>query len=167
MDKLLMLSSLSLRRPKKEAALNHVQEVTILLVEDDAGHARLIEKNLRRSNITNQILTIGEGQAALDYLFDRGQYAGSRSARPLLVLLDLNLPVLDGYQVLQYMKADERTKRIPVIILTTTDDTREVARCYELGCNVYMTKPVDYQRFSEAIRKLGLFLSVVSVPNGA
>ena len=167
MDKLLMLSSPSLRRPKKEAALNHVQEVTILLVEDDAGHARLIEKNLRRSNITNQIITIGEGQAALDYLFDRGQYAGSRSARPLLVLLDLNLPVLDGYQVLQYMKADERTKRIPVIILTTTDDTREVARCYELGCNVYMTKPVDYQRFSEAIRKLGLFLSVVSVPNGA
>jgi CheY-like chemotaxis protein len=147
--------------------LNHIQEVTILLVEDDAGHARLIEKNLRRSNITNRIITLGEGQAALDFLFGEGHYTGSQSPRPLLVLLDLNLPVLDGYQVLQRMKADERTRHIPVITLTTTDDTREVARCYELGCNVYMTKPVDYQRFSEAIRKLGLFLSVVSIPNGA
>ena len=142
------------------------QEVTILLVEDDPGHARLIEKNLRRSNITNEIVTIGDGQEAVDYLFGAGQYAATEPPRPLLVLLDLNLPALDGYQVLQHMKADERTKCIPVIILTTTDDPREVARCYELGCNVYMTKPVDYERFSEAIRKLGLFLSVVTVPNG-
>jgi len=142
------------------------QEVTILLVEDDPGHARLIQKNLHRSNITNEIVTIADGQSAVDYLFGAGHYAGSQPSRPLLVLLDLNLPVLDGYQVLQRMKADERTKRIPVIILTTTDDAREVARCYELGCNVYMTKPVDYERFSEAIRKLGLFLSVVTVPNG-
>lgn len=143
------------------------QQVTILLVEDDPGHARLIEKNLRRSNITNEIVTIDDGQRALDYLFGSGQYAGREPSRSLLVLLDLNLPVLDGYQVLQHMKADERTRCIPVIILTTTDDAREVARCYELGCNVYMTKPVDYERFSEAIRKLGLFLSVVTVPNGA
>lgn len=143
------------------------QQVTILLVEDDPGHARLIEKNLRRSNITNEIVTIDDGQRALDYLFGSGQYAGREPSRPLLVLLDLNLPVLDGYQVLRHMKADERTRCIPVIILTTTDDAREVARCYELGCNVYMTKPVDYERFSEAIRKLGLFLSVVTVPNGA
>jgi CheY-like chemotaxis protein len=74
--------------------------------------------------------------------------------------------VLDGYQVLERMKAAELTKRIPVVILTTTDDTREVSRCYDLGCNVYMTKPVDYQQFSEAIRKLGLFLSVVTIPDG-
>lgn len=142
------------------------REVTILLVEDDPGHARLIEKNLRRSNITNEIVTISDGQGALDYLFGAGRYVGNEPSTPLLVLLDLNLPILDGYQVLGHMKADERTKRIPVIILTTTDDAREVARCYELGCNVYMTKPVDYDRFSDAIRKLGLFLSVVTVPNG-
>ena len=144
----------------------NLQEVTILLVEDDPGHARLIEKNLRRSNITNRIVTIGDGQQAFDYLFSKGQYATSQPTSPLLVLLDLNLPGLDGYQVLQHMKADEHTKHIPVVILTTTDDAREVARCYDLGCNVYMTKPVDYDRFSEAIRKLGLFLSVVTVPNG-
>lgn len=142
-----------------------LHQVAILLVEDDPGHARLIVKNLRRANITNDIVTVGDGQAAVDYLFAEGEYAGTQRGAPMLVLLDLNLPVLDGYQVLKRMKADERTRRIPVIILTTTDDTREVARCYDLGCNVYITKPVDYQQFSEAIRKIGLFLSVVTIPN--
>lgn len=146
--------------------MSNMQAVTILLVEDDPGHARLIEKNLRRSNITNDILAIHNGQQAIDYLFKQGDYVDSPHATPLLVLLDLNLPGLDGYQVLQQMKVDERTKRIPVVILTTTDDKREVTKCYELGCNVYITKPVDYERFSEAIRKIGLFLSVVTIPNG-
>jgi CheY-like chemotaxis protein len=144
-----------------------IQAVTILLVEDDPGHARLIEKNLRRSNITNDIVVFNDGRQALSYLFKEKTYSRSNHASPLLVLLDLNLPGLDGYQVLQRMKEDERTKHIPVIILTTTDDSREVARCYDLGCNVYVTKPVDYEHFSEAIRKIGLFLSVVTVPNGA
>jgi len=143
-----------------------LQDTAILLVEDDPGHARLIEKNLRRSNVANGIIKASHGQQAIDYLFSEGQYAGSKRASPLLVLLDLNMPVLDGYQVLKRMKADERTRRIPVIILTTTDDTREVSRCYDLGCSVYVTKPVDYDQFTEAIRKIGLFLSIVSVPNG-
>jgi CheY-like chemotaxis protein len=146
--------------------MTHKHEVTILLVEDDPGHARLIEKNLRRSNITNNLAIVGDGQQALDFLFCEGAYTGCQRPTPMLVLLDLNLPVLDGYQVLQRMKHDERTKRIPVIILTTTDDTREVARCYELGCNVYITKPVDYGQFAEAISKLGLFLAVVTIPDG-
>jgi CheY-like chemotaxis protein len=142
------------------------QEVIILLIEDDPGHARLIEKNLRRSNITNEIITVSDGQQAIDYLFGEGQYVSAQHPSPMLVLLDLNLPVLDGYQVLRRMKGDERTKHIPVVVLTTTDDTREVARCYELGCNVYITKPVDYEQFSEAIGKLGLFLAVVTVSTG-
>ena len=144
----------------------NTRPVTILLVEDDAGHARLIEKNLRRSNITNPIKIIGNGQEAVDYLFAEGKYVHSRHPSPLLVLLDLNLPGLDGYQVLKRMKENESTRRIPVVILTTTSDTREVARCYDLGCNVYITKPVDYERFSDAIRKIGLFLSVVTIPDG-
>ena len=143
-----------------------LQDTTILLVEDDPGHARLIEKNLRRSNVMNGVIKASNGQQALDYLFSEGQYAGIKRASPLLVLLDLNMPVLDGYQVLKRMKADERTKNIPVIILTTTDDTREVSRCYELGCSVYVTKPVDYEQFTLAIRNLGLFLSIVTVPDG-
>jgi len=143
----------------------NVQAVNMLLVEDDLGHARLIQKNLRRANINNEITLLTDGQQAIDYLFKEGDYSDSEHGAPLLVLLDLNLPVLDGYQVLQRMKQDSRTKRIPVIMLTTTDDAREVTRCYDLGCNVYITKPVDYNHFSEAIRKIGLFLSVVSVPS--
>jgi CheY-like chemotaxis protein len=141
------------------------KEVTILLAEDDLGHARLIEKNLRRANIMNEIITVCDGETAINYLSAQAARNDGQSPLPVLVLLDLNLPVLDGYQVLQRMKADECTKRIPVIILTTTDDPREVARCYDLGCNVYITKPVDYGQFSEAIRQLGLFLSVVTLPS--
>jgi CheY-like chemotaxis protein len=146
--------------------MTDIQDVTILLVEDDPGHTRLIEKNLRRANIKNEIHFATNGQEAIDYLFREGEYANNKRASDLLVLLDLNLPVLDGYQVLERMKGDERTKCIPVIILTTTDDPREVSRCYELGCNVYITKPVDYEQFSAAIRNLGLFLLVVMIPDG-
>ena len=141
-----------------------LQDTTILLVEDDPGHARLIEKNLRRANATSGVIKASNGQQALDYLFSEGQYAGTERASPLLVLLDLNMPVLDGYQVLERMKSDERTRHIPVIMLTTTDDACEVSRCYELGCSVYVTKPVDYEQFTLAIRNLGLFLSIVTVP---
>ncbi|MFA5392950.1 MAG: response regulator [Candidatus Ratteibacteria bacterium] len=141
------------------------REVTILLVEDDPGHALLIEKNLRRAKVTNQITVVTDGQAALDYLSSENDKTKDDHLLPILVLLDLNIPVLDGYQVLTHMKADERTKHIPVVILTTTDDPREITKCYELGCNVYVTKPVDYGQFSEAIHKLGLFISIVAIPN--
>ena len=142
------------------------QPVTILLVEDDPGHARLIERNLRRAHITNEIITLSDGQQAVDYLFKEHTYAAAAHAMPLLMLLDLNLPRLDGYQVLARLKADERTKHIPVLILTTTDEPHEIERCYALGCNVYLTKPVEYEEFAEAIRKLGLFLSIVQIPLG-
>lgn len=144
----------------------HKKEVKILLVEDDAGHARLIEKNLRRSKISNELIHLSDGQQALDYLFGEGEYTGVAHSLRLLVLLDLQLPVLDGYQVLERMKGDARTRHIPVIILTTTDDIHEARRCYDLGCNVYIIKPVDYDNFSEAVRSLGLFLSVVTIPDG-
>jgi CheY-like chemotaxis protein len=142
-------------------------DVTILLVEDDPGHSRLIEKNLRRANIKNEIAFATNGQEALDYLFCEGAYANNEHTAHLLVMLDLSMPVLDGYQVLERMKNDERSKRIPVVVLTTTDDPREVKKCYELGCNVYITKPVDYDQFSDAIRKLGLFLLVATMPDGS
>jgi len=140
------------------------EHVTILLIEDDSGHAVLIEKNLRRAGIANAIIKLADGQKAVDFLFAREGDSGPEHSRPFLILLDLNLPVLSGYQVLQAIKSDKRLQNIPVIILTTTDNPHEIDRCYELGCNVYMTKPVDYEQFSEAIRKLGLFLSVVRVP---
>jgi len=140
-----------------------MQAVTILLIEDDPGHARLIAKNLQRAKISNEIITLTDGQQALDYLFGTDAN-GNHTPMPLLVLLDLNLPVVSGYQVLEQMKSHERTRHIPVIILTTTDDPQEIRRCYELGCNVYVVKPVEYTQFAEAIQKLGLFFSVVTVP---
>ncbi len=140
--------------------MSEMQHVNILLVEDDPGHARLIEKGLRRAGIKNNIRKVFNGQEALDYIFS------DQCESPLLVMLDLNMPVLDGYQVLERMKENGSTRGIPVIILTTTDDMREISRCYKLGCSVYITKPVDYEQFSEAIRKLGLFLSVVKLPDG-
>src|SRR4030042_6097920 len=105
---------------KKGRAMPDIQDVTILLVEDDPGHTRLIEQNLRRANIKNEIAFATNGQEALDYLFCEGAYANNKHASHMLVLIDLNMPVLDGYQVLERMKKDERTKRIPVVILTPT-----------------------------------------------
>jgi CheY-like chemotaxis protein len=145
--------------------MEHYEAVTILLVEDDPGHAVLIEKNLRRGGISNTIVTVDDGQKAVDFLLKQGGYKGDTHSAPLVILLDLNLPVLDGYQVLKLIKNDERTKQIPVVILTTTDNPAEVAKCYELGCNVYITKPVEYDEFSKAIQNLGLLLSIIKVPN--
>lgn len=136
------------------------QPVTIIMVEDDDGHARLIEKNVRRAGVSNEIRHFADGTAALAHLFDESV----RSNGPLLVLLDLNLPDMSGTDILAKLKADEKLKRAPVIVLTTTDDQREVQRCYDLGCNVYITKPVEYDTFAQAIRQLGLFLSVMQVP---
>ena len=103
-------------------------------------------------------IELDDGRKAVDYLFGEGL------GQTVLMLLDVNMPVLDGYQVLKLVKNDERTKLVPVVMLTTTDNPREIAKCYELGCNMYMTKPVDYDQFSEAIRNLGAFLSIVKVP---
>jgi len=141
-----------------------MEDVKILVIEDDPGHSRLIEKNLRRANVRNDIIKMEDGKKALDYLFSEGEYDGVENTENLLVLLDLNLPVIDGFQVLERMKSDDATKHIPVVILTTSDSPRDISRCYELGCTVYLTKPVVYGNFAEAIQKLGLFLSVVSVP---
>jgi CheY-like chemotaxis protein len=141
------------------------QSQPILLVEDDPGHVLLIEKNLRRAGVTNEIIKLDNGGSAVEYLFNEGEFAAASNPIPLLILLDLNLPVLSGFEVLQRIKADERTKRIPVVMLTTTDSPQEITRCYDLGCNIYVVKPVDYVKFSETIRNLGLFLSTIKTPD--
>lgn len=135
--------------------------VKIVMVEDDLGHARLIEKNIRRANISNDIVHFDHGAAALEYLSSDEVRANG----PMLILLDLNLPDMSGAEILARVKGDERLRRAPVVILTTTDDKAEVQRCYDLGCNAYVTKPVDYEGFAGAIRQLGLFLSVMQAPD--
>jgi CheY-like chemotaxis protein len=138
--------------------------MVIVLVEDDEGHAYLIRQNLQEAGVANRIVHLMNGQQALDYVHRRGPYAGRVPGGPLLILLDINMPLVTGEEVIRQLKADPATEPLPVIVLTTTDDPREVRRCYELGCNCYVTKPVDYDRFVEAVRRLGLFLSIVQVP---
>ncbi len=138
-------------------------QTTLLLVEDDPGHARLIEKNLRRTRLACPLRHVSDGQAALDFIYGSGTFCGETPPRQLIVLLDINMPGLDGFQVLEQIKTDPRTRTIPVIILTTTDDEREERRCYELGCDLYITKPVDYAAFSEVVQRLGVYLSQLAV----
>jgi CheY-like chemotaxis protein len=141
-----------------------IQKVTIIMIEDDLGHATLIEKNLRRAGIMNEITHIDNGRKALDFFRSGGEYEGQERPECLLVLLDLNLPEVDGFEILEQLKSHDDTRTIPIIILTTTDNPREVERAYELGCNIYVTKPVVYESFAESIRKLGLMLAVVKLP---
>jgi len=141
------------------------QPVTIVMIEDDEGHARLIERNIRRAGISNLIRHCTDGTSALEFLFNGPD--GPLMNGPALVLLDLNLPDMSGIDILARIKAEPAMKRMPVVVLTTTDDKTEIQRCYDLGCNVYITKPVNYESFADAIRQLGLFLSVIQVPEGS
>lgn len=139
-------------------------EIVILIAEDDAGHARLIEKNLTRAGLRNTIQRFDNGQAVLDFLFRKGTGPRSVSETPYLLLLDIRMPQVDGIEVLRELKKDPDLRKIPVIMLTTTDDPREVERCHSIGCASYIVKPVDYDKFAEAIKSLGLYLSLVKVP---
>ena len=142
--------------------MNAHQTVNIVMIEDDEGHARLIEKNIRRAGISNSISHFTDGTSALKYLFE--DPAGPSKNGPAMVLLDLNLPDMSGTSILEKIKQDPKLHLTPVVVLTTTDDKVEIQRCYDLGCNVYITKPVNYESFSDAIRQLGLFLAVIQVP---
>jgi CheY-like chemotaxis protein len=138
--------------------------VTIIMIEDDEGHARLIEKNIRRAGVNNDIIPFANGTDAMQYLFGPDGSGHASSGRQLLILLDLNLPDMTGINILERLKSNPHTKRSPVVVLTTTDDSREIQRCYDLGANVYITKPVNYEGFANAIRQLGLFFAVMQVP---
>jgi CheY-like chemotaxis protein len=138
--------------------------VKIIMIEDDEGHARLIERNIRRAGVNNEILPFVNGTEALKYLFGTDGDGHARQGEALLILLDLNLPDMTGIEILKRVKESRHLKAAPVVVLTTTDDAQEIKRCYELGCNVYITKPVNYESFANAIRQLGLFFSVIQVP---
>jgi CheY-like chemotaxis protein len=138
--------------------------VEIVMVEDDEGHARLIEKNIRRAGVNNRITPFANGTEACAYLFGADGSGVASKNKPMLVLLDLNLPDMTGVDILKRIKTNDHIKRVPVVVLTTTDDAVEIQRCYDLGCNVYITKPVNYDNFANAIRQLGLFFSVIQVP---
>ena len=140
------------------------RDVVILVAEDDDGHFSLIQKNLQRSGIWNDMVRFVDGQQTLDFLFMRDGGAKREHSHKYLLLLDIRMPKVDGVEVLERIKQDAELKKMPVIILTTTDDPREIERCHSLGCSIYIVKPVEYEGFIDAIRKVGLFLSVVEVP---
>jgi CheY-like chemotaxis protein len=144
--------------------MSTAREVSILIVDDDAGHARLIEKNLARAGLHNGIQRFANGQTILDFLFRRGPGPHRVRESPYLILLDIRMPQVDGIEVLRQIKADPELRKIPVIMLTTTDDPREVERCHDIGCSSYIVKPVDYDKFAEAIKSLGLYISLVQIP---
>lgn len=136
----------------------------ILIVDDDEGHAILVRQNLEAAGLNNRIEHFRDGQAVLDFFFHPEGHSRRHSGDVYLVLLDIRMPKVDGIEVLRRLKADTELRQIPVIMLTTTDDQREVERCHRLGCSVYIQKPVDYDKFAEAIRRLGLFVTLLLVP---
>jgi CheY-like chemotaxis protein len=143
------------------------KEVTILIAEDDDGHAELIKDNLHEAGLRNPLIRFRDGQETLDFFFAPTAGDGPRleQGRAYLLLLDIRMPKVDGVAVLRRIKAEPEFKNMPVIMLTTTDDPREIRTCYDLGCNCYVTKPVDYEKFTDILTRLGLFLLVVQVPH--
>jgi CheY-like chemotaxis protein len=139
-------------------------EVVILMAEDDEGHAGLIRRNLERAGIVNTLLHFKDGQEIMDFLLRTGTGPRRQPGASYVLLLDIRMPKLDGVEVLAQVKADPELCKIPVTMITTTDDPQEVERCHVLGCSNYISKPIDYEGFVNAIRQLGLFLAVVEVP---
>jgi CheY-like chemotaxis protein len=144
--------------------MNRNREVVILIAEDDPGHARLIEKNLTRAGLNNGIQRFEHGQAVLDFLFRNGRGPHRQPDTPYLLLLDIRMPQVDGVEVLSRIKADRELRKMPVIMLSTTDDPREVERCHAIGCSNYIIKPVDYDKFADSVKSLGLYISLLRVP---
>jgi two-component system, response regulator len=136
---------------------------TILLVEDNSDDEALTMRALKKNNISNEVVVARDGAEALEYIFGEGKYAGRDiSAFPQIVLLDLNLPKVDGLGVLRRIRGDERTKRLPVVILTSSKEERDLLEGYGLGANSYVRKPVDFTAFVEAVRQLGLYWLVLN-----
>ena len=136
----------------------------ILIVEDDPNDVELTLTALADYNLVNEVVVTRDGQAALDYLYCRGEFAGRSDENPAVLLLDLKLPKVDGIEVLQQVKSDDRLKRIPVVVLTSSHEEKDVMRSYSLGVNAYVVKPVDFHEFVNAVKELGVFWAVINEP---
>jgi len=136
-----------------------IEETVILIAEDDSGHFALVKRNLWRSCVADDIIQFKDGQEILDFLLNKDGEAHRKPNTRYLLLLDIRMPKVDGKEVLARIKEDSRLRKLPVIMLTTTDDEAEIERCYRAGCNFYIAKPSDYNKFMEAVQNLGEFLS--------
>ena len=136
----------------------------ILIVEDDPNDVELTLTALEEYNLANEVVITRDGQEALDYLYSRGQYAGRSSDNPAVILLDLKLPKVTGVEVLQQIRSDDRLRMIPVVVLTSSHEEKDMLASYELGVNAYVVKPVDFHEFVNAVKELGVFWAVVNEP---
>jgi len=137
---------------------------SILLVDDDLNDIELVVEAFKRNNLTNHIVTARHGGEALDYLFRRGVHAGRQNEDPIFILLDLKMPKVDGIEVLRQIKADEKLRLIPIVMLTSSREEADLLKSYSLGVNAYVVKPVEFAQFVEAIRLLGLFWALINEP---
>lgn len=145
--------------------MNH-NSVDILLVEDSIDDAELTIRELRKHNMSNNLFHVRDGEEALDFIFATGKFLGLRNVEypPKVVLLDINMPKLNGIEVLQRIKSDARTKITPVVILTSSKEDPDIQKCYAMGANSYIVKPVNFEQFTEAIRNLGFYWLLLNQP---
>ena len=136
----------------------------ILMVEDDPNDVELTLTALEEYHLANEVIVARDGQQALDYLYCRGEFSGRTPENPAVMLLDLKLPKVDGLQVLQQVKSDQNLKMIPVVVLTSSQEEKDMMRSYRLGVNAYVVKPVDFHEFVNAVRELGVFWAVINQP---
>jgi len=137
---------------------------TILIVEDNPDDELLIMRTLKKINVVNRVEIVRDGAEALDYVFKTGKYANRNSRDPAVILLDIKLPKVSGLEVLERVRADGRTRRLPVVMLTSSDEQEDMVKSYDLGCNSYVRKPVEFDQFTEAVSKLGLYWLLVNEP---
>jgi two-component system, response regulator len=141
-------------------------EIEILLIEDNLNDAEMTIRALKQNNITNKVLHLRDGEEALDFIFGTGQFEGRNiNNKPKVILLDLKMPKIDGIEVLERIKSNERTKTIPVVMLTSSKEDPDIKKCYLLGANSYIVKPVDFESFHKVIAKLGLYWTVINQPH--
>jgi len=142
--------------------LNQFESVDILLVEDNPNDAELTMRTLRKGNLANHVSWVKDGAEALEFIFRNGAYAGRPDQNPSLILLDLKLPKVDGIEVLKRLKADDRTRAIPVVMVTSSAEGRDIVESYKLGVNSYVVKPVEFEQFSETVAKAGFYWMLVN-----
>ncbi|MCF8306861.1 MAG: response regulator [Ignavibacteriales bacterium] len=145
--------------------MQFVNDFEILLVEDNQSDVKLTLRALSKHNLANKVYVVGDGAEALDFIFGRNKYAGAENTNNLkLILLDLKLPKIDGIEVLREMKNNEETRKIPVVILTSSREDRDIEKCYKYGVNSYIVKPVNFEQFAEAVANLGMYWLILNEP---
>lgn len=142
--------------------MNGFEHVEILLVEDNPTDAELTMRALKKKNLANNLVWVKDGVEALDFIFCKGQFQDRVSSTPKLILLDLKLPKIDGIEVLRVLKSDAKTKTVPVVMLTSSNEERDIVESYQLGVNSYIVKPVDFDKFLEMVSQVGLYWSLVN-----